>query len=84
MELTDLPNIGKTLAGHLRRAGIDTPQKLRETGAEGAWQRIRLTADSGACLHALSALAGAVAGVPKKELPDGRKAELRAFFNAHK
>ena len=84
MELTDLPNIGKILAEHLRKAGIETPDQLREAGAEEAWLRVRLNVDPGACIMELSALAGAVAGVPKKELPDRRKAELKAFFNAHK
>ena len=84
MELTDLPNIGKTLSGHLSKAGITTPDQLRATGAEEAWLRIRLTADPGACLHELTALAGAVAGIPKKDLPEARKAELKAFFNTHK
>ena len=53
-------------------------------GAEEAWLRIRLQVDSGACLHQLQALAGAVEGLPKKELPPLRKAELKAFFDSHK
>ena len=83
MELTDLPNIGPVLASNLRAAGIDTPEKLRETGAEEAWLRIRLQVDEGACLHQLQALAGAVAGVAKKDLPPERKAELKQFFHSH-
>ena len=38
--------------------------------------------DSGACLHQLTALAGADAGIPKKDLSPERKAELRAFLTA--
>lgn len=84
MELTELPNIGPVLAENLRRIGIQTPEALRRTGAEEAWLRIRLQVDGGACLHQLQALAGAAAGVPKKDLPPERKAELKAFFDSHK
>lgn len=81
MELTDLPNIGPVLAENLRRVGIATPEDLRAAGACEAWLRIRAQVDGGACLHQLTALAGAEAGVPKKDLPAGRKAELKAFFD---
>lgn len=37
MELTDLPNIGPVLAEHLRCAGIETAEQLREAGAQGAF-----------------------------------------------
>ena len=84
MELTDLPNIGPVLAQNLYAVGIGTPEDLRKAGAEEAWLRIRLQVDSGACLHQLQALAGAVADVPKKDLPPERKTELKAFFDSHK
>lgn len=81
-KLTDLPNIGPKLAGHLTQAGIETPEQLRETGAEEAFLRIRTRVDSTACLHELEALAGAAEGVRKSLLPPGRKAELKAWFRA--
>ena len=84
MELTDLPNIGPVLAENLRSVGLATPEALREAGAEEVWLRVRLQKDPGACLHQLQALAGAVSGVPKKELSPERKAELKAFFQSHK
>lgn len=84
MELTDLPNVGPVLAENLKKIGVETPEALREIGAEEAWLRIRLNVDSGACLHQFQALAGAAAGVPKKELSPERKAELKGFFEAHK
>ena len=84
MELTELPNIGPVLADNLRRAGITTPEKLRAVGACEAWKRIREQLDSGACLHQLTALAGAEAGIPKKDLPPERKAELKTFFDRAK
>lgn len=80
-ELTELPNIGPKLAENLRRAGIETPEVLRELGAEAAFLRVRTQVDPAACFHQLTALAGAELGIPKRALPPNRKAELRAFFN---
>ena len=84
MELTDLPNVGPVLSDNLRAIGVMTPEDLQRLGAEEAWLRIRLRVDSGACLHQLQALAGAVAGVPKKELSPERRGELKTFFDSPK
>ena len=84
MELTDLPNVGPVLSDNLRAIGVMTPEDLQRLGAEEAWLRIRLRVDSGACLHQRQALAGAVAGVPKKELSPERRGELKTFFDSHK
>ena len=78
--LTALPNIGPVLAQKLYAVGVDTPEALKRMGAEEAWLKIRLNVDSGACFHQLQALAGAVAGLPKKDIPAKRKAELKAFL----
>ena len=80
MELTDLPNIGPMLAKNLCAIGVKTPEALQEMGPEQAWLRV----DSGACLHQLQALAGAVENVSKKDLTPERKGELKAFFDSHK
>lgn len=45
---------------------------------------IRQSVDPGACLHQLQAIAGAVEGIPKKDLPPERKTELKIFFDSHK
>ena len=82
MELTDLPNIGPVLADNLRRVDINSAEELRAAGACEAWLRIRTRVDPGACFHQLTALAGADAGIPKKDLSPERKAELRAFLTA--
>ena len=84
MELIGLPNIGTVLAENLRRVGITSAEELRAAGACEAWLRIRTQVDPGACFHQLTALAGAEVGLPKKELPPERKAELRAFFDRAK
>lgn len=80
VKLTDLPNIGPKLAAHLTQAGVETPEQLRQMGAEEAFLRIRAKADATACLHELEALAGAVEGVRKSLLPPERKAALKAWF----
>ncbi|QNL45551.1 TfoX/Sxy family protein [Oscillibacter hominis] len=82
MKLTDLPNIGPVLAGHLNSVGIDSPESLRRCGAVEAFIRIRAQADAGACLHELSALEAAVEGISKKELSAEKKAELKAFYKS--
>ena len=81
--LTSLPNIGPVVAENLKRVGIETPDQLMAVGAQEAWLRIRLLGDEGACLHQLEALEGAVLGIPKKELPAERRAELKTFFKKY-
>lgn len=80
--LIDLPNIGPKLAENLEKAGIETPDRLRELGAEEAFLRIRTQVDETACLHQLEALAGAAEGVRKGLLPPERKAELKGWFRS--
>ena len=79
-KLTDLPNIGLVLAENLEKAGVETPDRLRELGAEEAFLRIRTRVDTTACLHQLEALAGATEGVRKSLLSLERKAELKTWF----
>ncbi|NLI22341.1 MAG: TfoX/Sxy family protein [Clostridiales bacterium] len=82
-ELSKLPNIGKVVEQQLMDAGIRTGAELSETGAENAWLRIQRN-DPSACIHRLLGLEGAICGVPKAALPPERKAELKAFYQAHK
>lgn len=76
--LTALPGIGPKLTEQLHRAGIDTPDALRETGAKEAWLRI-LAFDPSACINRLYALQGAVRGDGEKALDAKDKADLKAF-----
>lgn len=78
-QLTQLPNIGKTVAEKLMQAGITTPKELLEIGSEQAFIRIQ-TIDPTACLCMLQGLEGAVQGIRWHHLPKERKEELKEFY----
>ncbi|MGN0602006.1 MAG: TfoX/Sxy family protein [Oscillospiraceae bacterium] len=80
MKLSELPNIGAVLEKQLIDIGIDSPEKLREIGTEQVFIRLK-SFDPTSCLHKLTAIEGAVQGIPKKNISDERKAELKEFFN---
>lgn len=80
MELNKLPNIGPELTRLLNEVEIRDSEELRELGAELAFLRLKAR-DATSCFHKLTALEGAVQGVPKTQLTPERKAELRAFFD---
>ena len=82
-ELSALPNIGKVVEEQLNAVGIATSARLKELGSKAAWLRIKAIDDS-ACIHRLYALEGAIQGIRKADLPAAKKAELKAFYNAHK
>ena len=78
--LSDLPNVGKVLEDNLRKINIETPEQLRQIGAEEAFFRIRMVVDPGACLHMLYGIQGAIEGIPDKFLSDQIKERLRLFY----
>lgn len=78
--LSDLPNVGKVLEDNLRKINIETPEQLRQIGAEEAFFRIRMAVDPGACLHMLYGIQGAIEGIPDKFLSDQIKERLRLFY----
>jgi len=80
--LADLPNVGKVLEHHLRQVGVTSPEQLQQMGAEEAFLRIRAQVDSGACLHMLYGIEGAVQGIPDKDLSPEAKAQLKQFFKS--
>ena len=81
--LAELPNIGPVVEKQLNDVGIMTVQALREVGTEEAWLRIQCI-DPSACSHRLLGIEGALQGVRKAQLPEVRKGELKAFYQAHK
>ncbi len=79
--LSALPNVGKVLERNLIQTGIETPEQLRNIGAKEAFIRIRAQVDSGACLHMLYGIQGAIDGIPDKFLSRDVKDELKKFYN---
>ena len=82
-ELSTLPNIGPEVERQLHEAGVTTAAELRALGAEDAWLRIQMH-DPSACIHRLLALEDAIQGVKKTLRPPERRAELKAFYQAHR
>jgi DNA transformation protein len=78
-ELTQLPNIGKTLAGKLNQAEIKTADDLKAIGVENTFIKLK-TLDNDACLNTLFAIEGAIQGIRWHDLSEQRKAELKVFF----
>jgi DNA transformation protein len=79
-DLTNLPNIGLTLAEKLKLVGISTPNDLINTGSENAMIKIK-TVDKDACINMLFALEGAIQGIRWHSLDKKRKVELTEFYN---
>ncbi len=82
-ELTSMKNIGKEMARKLISVGIDSPEKLKETGAEAAFLKLKQTYPR-VCLVYLYTLEGAICHTEFHQLPEGRKKELKAFSDSLK
>lgn len=80
-ELTELRNIGREMARKLTAVGIDSPEKLRRSGAKRAYIRLKL-AYPNVCLVHLYALEGAICDTEYNRLPQQVKEELKAFCSA--
>lgn len=78
--LTDLPNIGKTLAKKLNTIGINNTQELIELGSEKAIIKISTLENSGACINMLYALEGAIQGIRWHSLDKPKKEKLKEFY----
>ena len=82
-KLSEMPNIGKVVEEQLTKAGVDTPEKLIETGSEEAWIKLKAI-DPSSCLMKLYGLEGAVRGIKKKDLPQDVKDKLKEFYSNYK
>jgi DNA transformation protein and related proteins len=80
-ELCSLPNVGKVLENNLNAVGINTVEQLLKIGSKEAFLRIRII-DSGACLHMLYGLEGAVKGIKDSLLSEETKKDLKYFFKS--
>lgn len=78
--LSSLPNVGKVLEENLNRIGVYTEEQLVQMGSQDAFIRIRLLADSGACLHMLYGIQGAIENIRYTQLAEETKQELKEFY----
>lgn len=76
--IEDGVNVGPVLAAEIRRAGIDTIERLRELGYRAAWERLQTIATDRDCTHSLLALAGAIQGVRWARLAPAERERIRA------
>lgn len=79
-QLTNLPNIGKTLAEKLNSVGIENEKILKDIGSKNAIIKIATIENSGACINMLYALEGAIQGIRWHGLDNDRKQELKEFY----
>ena len=78
--LTDLPNIGQTMASKLIAINIKSPEDLKSVGSKRALIQISNLENSGACINMLYALEGAVQNIRWHGLSKRTKQELRSFY----
>ena len=79
-DLTQLPNIGPTLALRLNQIGITTFDQLVNIGSIEAVLRIGLT-DILTCYNMLYALEGAILGVRWHGIPKNEREQLKTAFD---
>lgn len=77
-ELTSMMNIGKEMARKLASIGIDSSEKLIETGSMQAFLKLK-EAYPNVCLVHLYALEGAIQNTEFDSLSDDKKKELKEF-----
>lgn len=77
-ELTSMVNIGGETARKLKSVGIDSPEKLAETGAKHAFFKLKELYPQ-VCLVHLYALEGAIQNVEFNRLSKEQKQDLKAF-----
>ena len=77
-KLTSMMNIGKEMSKKLISIGIDSPEKLIETGSEQAFLKLKETYPQ-VCLVHLYALEGAIQNMQYNNLAEETKKELKVF-----
>ncbi|MDE5598179.1 MAG: TfoX/Sxy family protein [Lachnospiraceae bacterium] len=77
-ELTSMMNIGSEMAKKLTAVGIDSPEKLIETGPKQAFFKLKETYPF-VCLVHLYALEGAICNTEFNSLSEDKKKELKEF-----
>lgn len=82
-DLTSMMNIGKEMARKLKAVGIDTSEKLIETGAKEAFFTLKETYPN-VCLVHLYTLEGAISNTEYNALSEEKKRELKKFSDSLK
>lgn len=82
-DLTSMTNIGKEMARKLKSVGIDTPEKLIETGSKEAFFKLKETYPN-VCLVHLYVLEGAINNTEYNALSESKKKELKKFSDSLK
>ena len=77
-ELMSMKNIGKEMAKKLTSVGIDSSEKLAETGSRQAFIKLK-EAYPQVCLVHLYALEGAIQNMEFNQLSDEKNKELKEF-----
>lgn len=82
-DLTSMTNIGREMARKLKSVGIDTPEKLIETGSKEAFFKFKETYPN-VCLVHLYVLEGAINNTEYNALSESKKRELKKFSDSLK
>ncbi len=77
-ELTEMMNIGKEMAKKLTAVGIDSSEKLLQTGAKQAFLQLKQEYPNVFLVH-LYALEGAICNTEFNCLSEEKKTELKEF-----
>lgn len=77
-ELTSMMNIGKEMAKKLTSVGIDSAEKLMETGSKHAFLKLKEKYPQ-VCLVHLYTLEGAIHNMEFNHLSEDTKKELKEF-----
>lgn len=81
--LQEMMNIGKEMDRKLTSVGIDSPEKLLETGAKQAYAMLKRVYPQ-VCLVHLYTLEGAVTNTEYNALSEEKRRELKAFSDSLK
>jgi len=79
-QLTELPNIGPTLAKELSKEGVENERHLKKLGSVDAAVRISF-AGKGACYNVLYALEGAIRNVRWHQIPKADRDRIKKRFD---
>jgi len=82
-QLSDMKNIGSTLASKMTEAGIENSDDLISLGAKKAFIKVKSVYPD-ACINHLYAVAGAIEGIRWHNLSNETKLDLKDFYNEFK